>query len=416
MKKTIIIAFSALFLFELFLSYLGYRGSTSAELHNEILKYFTPEDILKGEAYSKSGFGISIIKNIIFSVMLLVMSFTPLSKKLERFCEKLSKNRLFFTSVLYMAIIYFLLTIILLPFNFYLSYIAEHRFGFSNMTMGFWFWTKFKSSALILVFVSLAGASALLAVKKFRFYSVFIVPSGGLVIGLAMMIIYPLAILPMFYEITTIENPSLEKKIVQTAEKSGVTVDKVYVIKESDYSNHTNAFFVGFGSHKKIYLYDTLIKKNSEAEVISILTHEIGHWVYNHNLKGILVGFILSLGVFLVVYYCVEKLQKQAGSLIGSIYSPSAVPLYILLFILFSSFTNPLEMAVSRKMEVDADYYALVMTGDPDSFISSEIKIARDNSSRLNKHPLTSFFRSSHPAVIDRIKMAEIYKESINIR
>jgi len=410
MKKTVLIAFIALFIFKLFLSFMDYRGSSSPELHNEILKYFTQSDIIKGENYSRAGFGISLIQSIIFACMILLMSFTKLSDKLEKFCAGLSKNRLFLTSVLYIAIIYFFLTVIMLPFNFYFSYISEHNFGFSNMTMGFWFWTRLKSFMLVLIFIPLIGSTALLVIKKFKFYSVFIVPVGGLIIGFVMMILYPLVVLPLFYEIQTIDNPRLEKRIVEMAHKSGVTVDKIYVIKESDYSSHTNAFFVGFGSHKKIYLYDTLIQNNNEQEVISILAHEIGHWVYNHNMKGMIIGFFISLGVFLVMYFCVKKMQAESGFTIGEIYSPSMIPLYFLLFIIFSGFTDPVEMAVSRKMESNADYYALAMTGDPDAFISSEIRIARDNSSRLNQHPLPAFLQSSHPATIDRIKMAENYR------
>lgn len=415
MKKTVFIAFISLFIFKLVLSILDYKGSSSPELHNEILKYFTEADIIKGEEYSRAGFGISFVKSILFAIILLLLSFTSYSNKLEKFCAGISKTRLFLTSVLYISIIYFFVTIIMLPFNFYLSYISEHNFGSSNMSLGFWFLTRLKSFLLVLLLISILGSAALLVIRKFKFYSVLIVPVGGLLIGLAMMILYPLAILPLFYEIKTIDNPILRNRIVEMAHKSGVAVDEIYIIKESDYSKHTNAFFVGFGSHKKIYLYDTLIQNNSEAEIISILTHEIGHWVYNHNMKGVLAGFILSLVMFSLVYFSVKKMQAESGFNIGKMHSPSIIPLYLLLFIIFSAITDPLEMIISRSMERNADYYALTVTDDPDAFISSEIRIARDNRSRLNRHPFPAFFRSSHPAAIDRILMAESFKKQVHL-
>ncbi len=294
MKRNVIIAFIVLFLFKLLLSILDYYGNSSPEFQSEILKYFTLEDISNGETYARRGFGVAIVRNIIFAIMLMVMSFTPLSVKLEKFCNKLTKQRFFLTSVCFIAIMYSFSAIISLPFSFYFSYIFEHRFGFSNMTMGFWFWTWFKNFLLVIFSVSIIGALALAAIRKFRLYSVFIVPLGGLIFALAMLIIYPTVILPIFYDIKPIENPLLEKRILELGDKTGVSVDKIYVIKESEYSNHTNAFFVGFGNHKKIYLYDTLIKNNSEAELISILAHEIGHWAYNHNMKGVVTGFLMS--------------------------------------------------------------------------------------------------------------------------
>jgi len=413
MKKNVIITFILLFLFRLLLSFFDYHGSDSPELHSEILKYFTPEDIVNGEAYARRGFGIAIARNFIFAVIILVMSLTSLSTRLEKVCETLTRQRFFFASFCFIVILYSSAAFLSLPFNFYFSYIMEHRFGFSNMTMGFWIWTWFKSFILEIFSISIIGALALVVVRKFRFYSVFVVPMGGLIIGLMMMIVYPAVILPLFYDIKAIDNPQLEKRIIELADKTGVSVDKIYVINESDYSKHTNAFFVGFGAHKKIYLYDTLIKNNSEAEVISILAHEIGHWEYNHNLKGVVLGFMMSLFAFMLIYHVVNKMQSEPGNSIGEIYSPSIIPLYLLLFLIISAFTNPAENIISRNMEKNADYYALNVTGDPDAFISAEIRIAKDNKSRLNRHPLPAFFRSSHPAAIERIKMAELYKDSV---
>ncbi len=416
MKKNIIITFLILFIFKLLLSYLEYRGNSSPELHDEILRYFTQSDIIKGEAYSKNGALVSIIKSITLAAFILIMSFSTFSGRLEKFCSDMAGNRFFLASFYYIAIFYFILTLINLPFNFYLSFIKEHSFGFSNMSAGFWFLTRAKWFMIYLIFISMFGSMALMAIKKFRFYSVFIVPVGGLVIGLAMIIIYPLVILPLFYEIKTIENPSLEKRIVETVRKSGITVDKIYVVKESDYSKHTNAFFIGFGNHKRIYLYDNLIKNNGESEVISILAHEIGHWVYNHNIKGIMIGFFLSLGGFLIIYYCAKRMQVESDYLKSELHSPTMIPFYLLLFIILSVITDPLENIISREMEMRADYYSLQITDDPDSFISAEIKLARDNSSRLNKHPFPAFFRNSHPAAIERIRMAEIFKNNKNMK
>lgn len=280
------------------------------------------------------------------------------------------------------------------------------------MTMAFWFWTRTKSFFLVLLFISIIGSSGLLIIKKFKFYSVFIVPIGGLIIGLVIIIIYPIVVLPIFYEIKKIDNPHLEKRIIELTNKSGVTVDNIYIIKESDYSKHTNAFFIGFGSRKKIYLYDTLVQNNSESELISILAHEIGHWKYNHNLKGIMLGFLFSLAGFMLIFYCIKKLKVEAGWSMGEMHSPSMIPLYLLFFIIFSDLTDPIENYLSRMMERNADYYALNVTGDTDAFISSEIRIAKDNRSRLNRHPLSSLFRDSHPMTIERIKMAEMFKKN----
>jgi len=410
MKKFIITLIAVIILFKIILSILAYHGDNSAELYNDLLKYFSQGDIIKGETYARSGFLVSVINSLILPLFMLILAFTPLSKKIEDLCFSITREKYFLSSILYIVIIYSVLTIIMLPFNFYLSYILEHRFGFSNMTLQFWLITRLKSFIIALLFISLMGTLFLAAIKKFRIYSLFIVPVAGLVIGLFMILIYPIAILPIFYDIKSIDNPSLEREIRTLTQKANIKIDNIYIINASDYSKHTNAFFVGFGTNKKIYLYDTLLKDNSEPEIISILAHEIGHWVYDHNLKGIILGFILYLSVFTAIYFCVKKYLIESDRPSEHIHYPSMIPIYLLFFIIFSSITNPIEMIVSRGMETNADIYSLNITDDPDTFISSNIKLAKNNSSRLNVNKIAAFFRRSHPTTIERIKLGERYK------
>ena len=86
-------------------------------------------------------------------------------------------------------------------------------------------------------------------------------------------------------------------------------------------SAHSNAYFYGFGSNKRIVLFDTLLQKgmipseqekdvvdNEEEktdegmkenevedkgctidEILAILSHELGHWYYSHTLKNIIL-------------------------------------------------------------------------------------------------------------------------------
>ncbi len=39
----------------------------------------------------------------------------------------------------------------------------------------------------------------------------------------------------------------------------------------------------GFGSNKRIVLYDTLINQSTEEEVVAVLAHELGHWKLRHT-------------------------------------------------------------------------------------------------------------------------------------
>jgi len=65
---------------------------------------------------------------------------------------------------------------------------------------------------------------------------------------------------------------------------------------------------------------------------------------------------------------------------------------------------GPLFHALSRKHEREADRFSLELTGDPESMISTLVKLSKDNLSNLYPHPLYAAFNYSHPPVLDRIR------------
>jgi len=70
-------------------------------------------------------------------------------------------------------------------------------------------------------------------------------------------------------------------------------------------------------------------------------------------------------------------------------------------------FLKPLYMSLSRKFEKQADEFAMNARLDPTPFILSLKKLAVDNLSNLNPHPLYVWFSYSHPPVLERINYLE---------
>jgi STE24 endopeptidase len=384
-------------------------GDNSPETIERILRYFGQEDIELGSAYSKAGFPVYISFVIFKEFLLFGFLWSGYSIILEDYCLQLGGTSRFLRNAYFFGIIFFANFLIGLPFSYYFGFHLEHEFGFSNMSFGFWVWTKVKSTFLNAFFTIIGAIIVSWVISSFKKTWFLIVPIGGLLVGLFTILIYPIVILPLFYDLAPIQEGSLKESIAKLTQKTGIEFSEINIIKESEYSNHTNAFFTGYGSKKRIYLYDTLIQKHSEKEVISVLAHEIGHWEYDHNLKGIVLSFISSLGLFWILHLFFLRLQNSDLP-IKSTPSPTNLIYIYFLFQILNFFINPIESIVSREMERNADYYALEVTGDPETFISSEIKMAKDNKSRLNPHPWTYFFWHSHPSTMERIEMGESFQ------
>ncbi|TGK09035.1 M48 family peptidase [Leptospira fletcheri] len=395
------------FCFAILLKYLSFLGDTSTETHEAILKYFTEEDLQKGIEYDRRGFFASMVSDWIDFFLTGLLVFTPLSLKIEDFLLRKTGQRFYFAAALFLLALGFFKFLIGLPFHYYFGYVLEHRFGFSTMTLQDWILYTTKSLFVGTAISLPLGLGSIFILRKFTSSWKYIITAGSLVLGLAFSVLFPIFITPLFYETHPIEEGSLKSKIVDLCRKAEIQVSDVYVINESKYSGHTNAYFTGWGANRKIFLYDTLIQKHTEAEVISVLGHEIGHWVHNHQTKDILIGTAETFLLCFVLAFLFRKTKEENRLPLKEFYSPSSLPFLFLVLSLVGTVTKPVWNTLSRIQETQADWEALVLTKDKEAFVEAEKKLAKDNRSRLNPYRWEVLLEHSHPTTLERIQMAE---------
>ena len=408
MRRTLAVAFGLLLAWELALKIMGYMGDPSAELHARILRHFTVSDIAAGRDYARAGFAAAVASFLLEALLLAVLAFTPLARRLEEVALARAGGRVWLANGLLVLSAGTAMGLLLLPLDFYFSFVLEHRFGFSNMDVPAWLIRAAKNLGLGLGFALPGVLFTLWIIRKLKFYWIFVVPATGVLFGLTMSVLFPILLLPLYYDVRSFGPGPLKTEILKLAQRAELPVSEIYVIRESQYSSHTNAFFVGWGHSKKIYLYDTLIQKHSQREILSVLAHEMGHWKHDHQVKGMLVGFLQSLLLFGLLYLGLRRL-KVAGML-TEFHAISSLPLMALLYGLLSAPLEPAEAWFSRHMESQADAESLLLTNDADAFVSSEIRLVRNNKSRLDHHPVPFFVRASHPDALERIEMAEEFR------
>ena len=410
LKKILIFFFAFQIIFTFGMKYLSYQGDDSPDLHTSILRYFTQSDIDAGIEYSRRGFAARIASQVIDFIVLGLFVFTPLAIRIENYLQEKSKHRYYLMVTLFVLSFSLIEFIASLPLNYYFGFVLEHEFGFSKITFGEWVLYTVKSTLVGLVFSVLVALGAAFILKTFQKTWKYILPIGSMALGLILSVLYPIIITPIFYDYNPIEEGSLKTKIINLCDHAKIKVENVYVINESQYSGHTNAYFTGWGENRKIFLYDTLIKNHTEEEVISVLGHEIGHWTHNHELTFTVGNTIEMFLLCLFVGYIFQRAKAENEFTLYELYSPSSWALLYLVVSITGIFTEPLWNTFSRYQEAEADLEALVLTNDKKSFIDTEIKMAKDNKSRLNPHPWIVGYYHSHPTTLNRIRMAEEYQ------
>jgi len=91
---------------------------------------------------------------------------------------------------------------------------------------------------------------------------------------------------------------------------------------------------------------------------------------------------------------------------------PAGLPLVVLLIVLGSWIAAPVENAVARSFERQADLAALDLANQPDAFIEAERKLAITNKSNVAPTPFSIWLFASHPPPVERILMAKTWLAS----
>lgn len=304
-------------------------------------------------------------------------------------------------------------TLLSAPFAFWRVFRIERKFGFSAMTPGLWAADLAKSiavsSALALLFI--CGALWIVSLSPglwwFWLWLLFI----GFTVF--MMYVSPHLIEPLFNRFDEVDDPGLRDGIREVLKKAGIRAGKVLKVDASRRTSHTNAYFTGIGSVKRIVLYDTLLEKLGKEEIISVLAHEAGHWKGRHLLKGLTATALIGLAALHVSYRVIGSglLERAFGFEGASLYAQ--IVLLGLLASIAAFFFIPVFTWLSRRREMGADRFAAEISGDPSSMASALIKLSRDNLSNLHPHPLYAAFHYSHPPVAERVRELRKIRDSL---
>ena len=398
------------YLFSNILDYVNHKNWKD-EIPHELKDYYNLEKYKKAKHYALTKNRIGLLSSSIsFLFIISLLAFNGYGV-IDRFVNSnifvsflpTDNNLSFIQSGVFFSILFILNSIISIPFSYYNTFIIEEKFGFNNTTKSTFFIDLIKSTLLsffiggILLFLALYLYDNLN--EGFWLW---------LWIGLSLLMIfinmlYADLIVPIFNKLSPLEDGELRQKIEKYSRGVGYLLKNIYVIDGSKRSTKANAFFSGLGPRKTIALYDTLIEKHTENELVAVLAHEVGHFKKKHVFSGLIMS-IIQIGVMTLFFELCLKLPEISLALGGSGTS------FHLGLIGFSIIFSPISMIsgvlmnyISRKNEFEADAYAKETFNGDDLSLALK-KLSVDSLSNIYPHPLYVFFHYSHPPLIQRLR------------
>lgn len=374
-----------------------------SELPRAFEGVYDPERYRKSQKYLKVNTQFGWVTSAFNLCLILVFWFGKGFPLLDKWVRTFELGPVL-SGLIYMGILMLLKAVLSLPFSVYSTFVIEERFGFNKTTVQTYVMDLLKGLILAL----LLGTPLLAAILAFFQYAGhnawWYCWIGVTLYMLVVQFIAPTWIMPLFNKFTPLEEGELKSAILSYADSIDFPLENVYQMDGSRRSTKSNAFFTGFGKHKRIVLFDTLIKQHSVNELVAVLAHEMGHYKKKHIRQSLILSILQTgLMLFLLSYFITYQGLFDAFYMFQqSVYA--GMIFFAMLYAPIDFFVGILMQVLSRKNETVADQFAAETTKDPASMVDALKKLSVDNLSNLTPHPFYVFLNYSHPPVLQRIQ------------
>lgn len=369
---------------------------------DELQDVYDEAEYKKSQAYKATNYKFGVWSSTFSIALTLVFLMFGGFEYVDGLARRFSENPIII-ALLFFGIIMLASDIISAPFAYYRTFVIEERFGF-NKTSKKTFWMD-KLKGLVMMAIVGGGIMALIiwfyniSGDDFWWYAWILVT----VFAVFMNMFYARLIVPIFNKQKPLEEGELRNKISDYAQSVGFSLKKIFVIDGSKRSTKANAYFSGFGSEKRVTLYDTLVNDLEDEEIVAVLAHEVGHYKKNHIIFNLIVSILLTgLTLYILSIFISNPLLSHAiGVKIPSFHA--GLVTFGLLYAPISEITGFIMNHFSRKFEYQADDYAKD-TYASQPLITSLKKLSKNSLSNLTPHPAYVWVHYSHPTLLQRVK------------
>lgn len=365
----------------------------------------------KAVRYYKSGVVLWVVNTVLGILIPALFLFTGFSARIRNWAQSLGR-KWFFIIAIYIVIFTIVNFLIYLPLSYYQDFVRQHAYDLSNQTFNKWLTDSLKGLMVgIIIGVLFLWVPYLLLKKSpkrwWLYTGILSIPFYSFVI-----LISPIWIDPLFNKFGPMKDKALERKILALADKAGIEGGRVYEVNKSVDTKTVNAYVTGFMDTKRIVLWDTILAKSNEREVLAVMGHEMGHYVLGHVIKGILFFSFVTIILLYVAYRTagslIQKYQNRFG--FNQLSDVASLPLILLLINIFVFIITPPVFAFTRHMEHEADRFGLEITKDNYASATSFVRLQQENLSNPKPGLIMKLWRWTHPPLGERIDFCNQYR------
>lgn len=392
-----------MFVIDLVVSLLNYRHRDQP-IPGIVEGVYDQQTYDKWLKYSMETLRFDLITKSISTVLMVLLLLSGAFGWLERITNTWFEHEIMHTIAFLGIYMLFFNVLVNMPLEYYATFVIEEKYGFNKSTRKTFFLDQLKNLLLIVLLGGglLAGLHALYQVFLNRIWLFTLLAWVGMSFVTVLLFFLNKLFVKIFNKLTPLPDGSLKKSIEALATKVGFKVTAISVMDASRRSTKLNAFFTGLGRTRQVVLYDTLVEKMSEDEIMAVLAHELGHAVHK-DVPKILLRQVFVFVAYLILFGLVvqNSAMAQTFGLSGTHFGFS--------LLLFSILISPLDLLLdfpsnylSRKAEYAADAFS-AKYANCSHIMSALVRLAQENLANLNPHPLYVLFHYNHPPLAARL-------------
>jgi STE24 endopeptidase len=352
--------------------------------------YFTP-----GQLHRARNFERFVRIDFVLSQLALIVALVGYSLRGERLTRESAAGRVgtgLLLGMLGLAVVW----LAQLPFG-VAELWWERRHGISHQSYLNWVLDSFFGLggaflSICLVIAIIMGFAGLL---RNRWW----IPGVPAIVGVGVLVAF---ITPFLIPAThPLHDPELKADARRLERIEGLPRVSMRVQDVHEFTTAPNAESVGLGPTRRVILWDTLLGF-PRREVRVVIGHELGHLKHQHIWKGLGWEAVFLLPIAFVIALVTRRR--------GGLYSPRAVPLALLVFVVLELAASPLQNGVSSRMEQEADWTALNATRDPEAAAALFQRLSRTSLADPSPPGWWQALTGDHPTIMRRIEMVQAWR------
>jgi STE24 endopeptidase len=285
----------------------------------------------------------------------------------------------------------------------------QRRYGLSRQGYDGWLWDSLTGLGIRIVLVAIAVVGAMLLWRRLGRRWWLAGAPALVAIAVGFVLVQPLVVQPLLNDFRPLRDGELAAEIERLAAAEGVDIDRVEVADASRRTTTANAYVAGIGPTRRVVFWDTILDgRFTRGEIVSVAAHELAHVGRRHLWKGLAWFALIAVPGLAIVAWATRRR--------GGLGDPAVVPVGLLAALLVYLGTLPLQNAVSRRYEAEADWIALEATKAPEDFVALERRFVRTSLAQPDPPDVLTFWFGTHPPPIDRIAMARAYGDRVSGR